>query len=269
MMIIDFHTHIFPDKLADKAIAKLSATGGIPAYSDGKADSLIKSMQKNGIQKSVVLNVATNPAQVENVNKFALYIKENYQNLIPFGSLHPLSENPRAIIKALKDNGIKGLKLHPDYAATPVDDERYAPIFAAADEFDMPVVIHAGWDFVSPNFVHASVDAVLKVINRFPNLKLVCAHFGNNRYWDEVIRKLCGKKLYFDTSLACERFGMTKKTAETIISSHDGERILFGTDMPWCEAGEVKRFIESLDISSEQKEKIYYKNALKLLNLSE
>lgn len=268
-MIIDFHTHIFPDKLAERAITKLSAIGGIPAYSDGKADSLLESMRQNGIQKSVVLNVATNAEQVDNVNRFALYIQENYENLIPFGSLHPVCENPKAIIKTLKDNGIKGLKLHPDYVGTPVDDERFAPVFAAADELDMTVVIHTGWDFVSPNFVHASADAILKVINRFPQLKLVCAHFGNNRFWDEVIRKLCGKRLYFDTSLACERFGMTKETAETIIKNHDDEKILFGSDMPWCKTGEVKEFIDSLDLTGAQREKIYYKNAVKLLKLPE
>ncbi len=268
-MIIDFHTHIFPDKLADKAIAKLSAIGGIPAHSDGKADSLVKSMQENGIDKSVVLNVATNAEQVDNVNKFALYIKENYKSLIPFGSIHPLSENPREILKTLKDNGIRGLKLHPDYVKTSVDNERFAPVFAAANEFDIPVVIHTGWDFASPDFVHASADAILKVISRFPELKLVCAHFGNNRFWDEVIQKLCGKRLYFDTALACKRFGMTKETAETIIKNHDGGKILFGSDMPWCEAGEVQRFIESLDIGREQKERIFYKNAMKLLYLAE
>jgi predicted TIM-barrel fold metal-dependent hydrolase len=268
-MIIDFHTHIFPDNLADKAITKLSASGGIPVFSDAKADSLIKSMQENGVDISVVLNVATNVTQVDNVNRFALYIKENYEKLIPFGSLHPLSENPRDIIKTLKDNGIKGLKLHPDYVRVPVDDESYAGIFAAADEFDMPVVIHTGWDFVSPDFIHASVDAILKVISRFPELKLVCAHFGNNRLWDNVITKLCGKRVFFDTAFASERLGMTKEIAETIIQNHDDEKILFGSDMPWCEVGEVKSFIDSLDISSEQKEKIYYKNAIKLLDLSE
>lgn len=268
-MTIDFHTHIFPDKLADKAIAKLTAIGSIPAFSDGKADGLLQCMREDRIDISVVLNVATNAEQVENVNMFALYVKENYTNLIPFGSLHPQSENPRQIIKTLKDNGIKGLKLHPDYVDTPVDDERFAPIFAAADEFDMPVVIHAGWDFKSPNHVHASADAILKVISRFPNLKLVCAHFGCNRFWEDVIRKLCGKRLYFDTALACERFGMTKEIAETIIKNHDDEKILFGSDMPWCRAGEVRRFIDSLDISGEQKAKIYYKNTQKLLNLPE
>jgi len=266
-MVIDFHTHIFPDKLAEKAIAKLSAIGGIPALSDGKADGLLKCMQEDGIDISVVLNVATNVEQVENVNRFAAFIKEHYPNLIPFGSLHPQSENPRKIVKALKDGGIKGIKLHPDYVETPVDDERFAPVFAAADEFDMPVVIHAGWDFKSPDHVHASADAILKVIGRFPNLKLVCAHFGCNRFWDDVVKKLCGKNLYFDTAIACERFGMKRETAETIIKNHDDEKILFGSDMPWCRAQEVLRFIDSLDIPGEQKEKIYYKNAKKLLGL--
>lgn len=267
-MIIDFHTHIFPDAMAEKALEKLMKIGGIPVYSDGKSESLLKSMAMNNIDYSIVLNVATNPKQVENVNNFARSTKENYKKLIPFGSLHPQSEQPRSIVKSLKDDGIKGIKLHPDYVATMVDDERFAPIFAAACEFDMPVVIHTGWDFISPDLMHACSDAILHVINRFPDLKLVCAHFGCNLVWDEVIKKLCGKNLYFDTALACEKFGMSRKIAETIIKNHDSEKILFGSDMPWCENNVVRDFIQSLDINAEQKDKIFYKNAQKLLELT-
>ena len=266
-MIIDAHTHIFPDNLAERALEKLSAIGGIPVHSDGRADSLVDNMKQNGVDYSVVLNIATNPGQVNNVNAFALYIKENYTNLIPFGSLHPQSEGVRTTVKTLKDSGIKGIKLHPDYVKTAVDDSGFTPIFAAAAEMDMPVVIHTGYDFISPDFIHASPEAILKVIKRFPELKLVCAHFGGNLHWDKVIRELCGTKLYFDTALACERFGMTRKTAETIIANHDEERILFGSDMPWCESSAVRDFILSLDISDEKKDRILYKNAQKLLGI--
>lgn len=265
--MIDFHAHIFPDKLAANALLKLSKIGGIPFFSDGRAEGLIESMDKDRVDYSVVLNIVTNPAQTENVNSFALYINDRYKRLVPFGSLHPDSENIRSVIKGLKDNKIKGLKLHPDYVTTPVDDRRFTPIFSAACEYDMPVVIHAGYDFISPNFIHASPDAIIRVIERFPSLKLVCAHFGANRMWDEVISKLCGKNLYFDTALACGRMGMTKKTAECIIKNHDGEKILFGTDMPWCQVNEVKSFIDSLDITKEQRENIFDKNAKRLLGL--
>ncbi|HAN20737.1 MAG TPA: amidohydrolase [Clostridiales bacterium] len=266
-MIIDFHTHIFPDNLAEKALSKLSAIGGIPYCNNGTADCLIKDMKLNHIDYSVVLNVATNPNQVDNVNNFALYIKEKYDNLIPFGSIHPKSVCVRDIVKSLKNNGIKGIKLHPDYVNTLVDDESLAPVFAAASEMDMLVVIHTGYDFISPDLVHASADAILRVIKRFPDLKLVCAHFGCNLFWKDVIQKLCGKNLYFDTSLACEKFGMTKQVAEVIINNHDDEKILFGSDLPWCEVNIVRDFILSLNLTDEQKNKIFYKNAKKLLGI--
>lgn len=266
-MMIDFHTHIFPDNMAEKALEKLQKIGGIPVFSDGKADSLVDNMKRNAIDYSVVLNVATNPKQVENVNNFAFCIKEKYPMLIPFGSLHPHSEHPHSIVKRLKDNGIKGVKLHPDYVSTMVDDESFAPIFAAASDFDLPVVIHTGWDFISPNLMHASPDAILRVIHRFPDLKLVCAHFGCNLVWEEVIKKLCGQNLFFDTALACKSFGITKEIAETIIKNHDSDKVLFGSDLPWCGQEVVRDFILSLDINKDQKDKIFYKNAQKLLGL--
>ncbi len=265
--MIDFHTHIFPDHLAQRALDKLSAIGGIPVCSNGRAEALLADMEGNGVHYSVVLNIATNPKQVDNVNAFALSIKEHYDRLIPFGSLHPMCKDVRRIIKSLRDNGIKGIKLHPDYVRTTVDDPSFYPVFASAAEMDMIVVIHAGWDFVSPDFLHASPDAILRVIKRFPGLKLICAHFGANRRWDEVLHKLCGTPLYFDTALACERFGMTGEIAKAIIENHDEERILFGTDMPWCETAVVRDFIDSLEISRETKGKIFHGNACKLLGI--
>ena len=267
-MIIDMHTHIFPDTMAEGALTKLSAIGGIPVCSDGTARGLLDNMIKSGVDYSVVLNVATNPAQVDNVNAFAVQTREKQEKLIPFGSLHPRSEGVRETVKKLKDSGIKGIKLHPDYVRTAVDDSGFDHIFKAAAEMDMPVVIHAGWDFISPDFVHASPEAILRVLERYPGLKLICAHFGGYMLWDEVRRKLCGKNVYFDTALACGRFGMTREKAEDIIASHDGEKILFGSDLPWCGSGEVIDFIHSLNITEEQKERIFYKNAQKLLNLT-
>jgi len=266
-MVIDFHTHIFPDALAPKAMASLQATAQMPVMFDGTAKGLIGLMEKDGIEKSVVLNTVTNTKQVDKVNGFALETGDKYKSLIPFCSLHPLTENPLAKLTELKNAGIKGIKLHPDYVRTEFDSPDFHPVLAAAEELEMPVVIHAGFDPVSPDKLHTTPDAILNVIKKFPKLKLVCAHLGGVAMWDEVIEKLCGKNVYLDTAFCCERIGITAEQGRKIFALHPHEKILFGSDAPWASPREIIDFIKKIGISDESLELILHKNAETLLNI--
>ena len=268
-MIIDFHTHIFPDALAPRALGIMRETSDITPANDGTASGLLASMRRAGVGRAVVLNSATNTHQVEKVNAFAAETAAACPQLYPFGSLHPQTENPKDVVRSIRARGLYGLKLHCDYVRTPVDDASYRPIFAAACEYDLPVVIHAGYDPVSPDFVHATPDRILKVLEAFPALKLVCAHFGGYALWDEVAEKLCGRNLYLDTSLGSTSRGMTHAQAQRILDRHDPDKILFGSDLPWCREEDVRAFLGDLDISDENREKLEYKNAMRLLQISQ
>lgn len=266
-MIIDFHTHIFPDTLAPKAMASLQETAQMPIMFDGTANGLLELMKKDGIDKSVVLNTVTNTKQVDKVNAFALETNERFENLIPFCSLHPKTENPLEKLILLKNSGIKGIKLHPDYVRTEFDSPDFHPVLSAAEELEMPVVIHAGFDPVSPDKLHTTPDAILNVIAKFPNLKLVCAHLGGVSIWDEVIDKLCGANVYLDTAFCCERIGITVQQGEKIFALHPHEKIIFGSDAPWASPREIIEFIKKIGINDESMELILHKNAEKLLNI--
>lgn len=265
--MIDFHTHIFPDALAPKAIASLQLTAGLPVMFDGTANGLLELMKRDGIDRSVVLNTVTNARQVGKVNAFALETKEAHKELIPFCSLHPLTEEPERLISEFIAAGIKGIKLHPDYVGVEFDDEAFKPILAAAEKLRMPVVIHAGFDPVSPNKVHASPDAILRVIGEFPDLILVVAHLGGVARWDEVAEKLCGKNIYLDTAFCCERIGITVEQGKRIFGLHPHDKILFGSDAPWASPSEVAEFINKLGLPEESKEMIFSGNAERLLKL--
>lgn len=263
-MLIDFHTHVFPDKLVPRAIEGLMKNAHIVPYSYGSVEELLKKMDLWGVDRSVVLNIATNPKQQNNVNEFSQYINNTYgEKLISFGSVNPYSENPVNDVFDLKNKGMKGIKLHPDYVGLMLDDKKCMNVLSAAQDAEMIVVVHAGYDFISPNIIHATPDRILNVIKQLPKLKLVAAHLGSNKMWRDVLKKLCGKNVYFDTALCA--YEIDRELAEAIINNHDPEKILFGSDMPWCSPLLTRMFIEELDISSEIKEKIYYKNALKLL----
>jgi len=264
-MIIDFHTHAFPDKVAEKAIPKLAGIGGIDCFGDGTVGSLVSRMDEWGVDRAVVLNIATNPKQQTNVNNFAIEINTNHPRLYALGSIHPDSENIAEEARRLADAGIRGIKLHPDYMETPIDDAKYDAIFHACVENDLFVISHSGWDFISPDFIHCTPERIVKVLEKFPTLRFVAAHMGANQQWDDVERLLVGREnVWIETSLA-PMFHLDKKQAERILTGHDPDRLLFGSDFPWYKMDEEREHVESLAISAELKAKIYSENAIALL----
>ena len=111
-MIIDFHTHIYPDKIAEKTINTLmNSAPDVKVYTKGTLGALLESMENAGIDKSVILPVATRKGQFDTINKFALSINNNYTNLISFGGIHPDDDEPEEKLKFLKENGFKGIKI--------------------------------------------------------------------------------------------------------------------------------------------------------------
>ncbi len=239
----------------------------MPAVFNGTAGGLIELLEHDRIDLAVVLNTVTNERQTDKVNAFALETDRAYDRLVPFCSVHPLNEGIYEKLAYYKSLGIRGIKHHPDYVGIELDDERMNPLLTAASELGMPVVIHTGYDPVSPDKVHASVDAVLSVLERFPNLILVAAHLGGISHWDEVIDKLCGKDLYLDTAFCCERIGITVEQGRHIFAKHPHDKILFGSDAPWASPCEILEFLYKLGLGDDSMELILHKNAERLLGL--
>ncbi len=263
-MIIDFHTHAFPDAVAAKAIPKLAGIGGIEPYGDGTLGSLLSRMDEWGIDGAVVLNIATNPKQQTNVNNFAIETNRAEKRLWALGSLNPYSENIREEARRLREAGIRGIKIHPDYMGVVVDDEKFDAVYEACLENDLFVVTHSGWDFISPDFIHCTPERILNVLTKYPKLKFVAAHMGACKMWDEVERMLIGKNLWIETSLA-PLFSLDKAQMARMIKNHDPDKILFGSDFPWYSMSDEHDYVDSLDLSDELRQKIYCENALKLL----
>ena len=263
-MLIDFHTHAFPDSVAAKAIPKLSGIGGIEPHGDGTVSSLISRMDEWGVNGAVILNIATNPKQQTNVNNFAIEINRANGRLWALGSLNPYSDNIRAEARRLREAGIRGVKIHPDYMGVMVDDEKFDAVYEACIENDLFVVTHSGWDFISPYLIHCTPERIVSVLTKYPELKFVAAHLGACRMWDDVERLLIGKNLWIETSLA-PLFSLDKGQMTRMIKNHDPDKILFGSDFPWYSMKNAYEYVDSLELSDELKRKIYSENALALL----
>jgi predicted TIM-barrel fold metal-dependent hydrolase len=227
-------------------------------------------MSKAGISRSVICNIATNPRQMKKVNDFAIALLED-PRLIPLGSVNPYAEEEEMSteLNRLKEAGIPGIKIHPDYMKAEIDSEKFTPIFKACEERNLFVITHAGFDPVEPNHIHCAPDMVLRVIDRHPALKLVVAHAGGFDREREVLDKLCGAPVWLDSSLCAVR---RAKSAEwgalcgEILRRHDPARILFATDTPWSDPAAEIDFVRSLGLSEEIMDGILGGNARALVD---
>lgn len=265
-MIIDFHTHIFPDKIAAKSIEQLQNVSGITAATNGTLQGLLDSMEKNGVDISVIMPVVTKPSQFDNVNSFAAKVNEKYKGrLLSFGGIHPDSENFKEELDRIKELGLLGIKLHPDYQGVMIDDSRYMDIIQYADSLDLIILIHAGVDIGLPNPVHCPPDRVKHVIEEIKPKKLVLAHMGGFKQWEKVYELLAGEDIYMDTSFTLDY--IEESMFMKLLTKHGFDKILFATDSPWSNSKIIADRIINLPISQEQKDAILFKNAVKLLNL--
>lgn len=264
-MIIDFHVHAFPDALAAKALPLLSkCSGGVKPNYDATISGLESYLAKNNVDYAVVLNIATNPHQEKKVNDFAISLLEK-KNIIPFGSVHPDSPNALSELERLAKAGIRGIKLHPDYQHFFVDDEKMFPIYNKIAELGFITVFHAGVDIGYPNPVHCTPERLLRVLDLFDDAPVVAAHFGGWLLWDSVLEDLCGTKVYLDTAFSSGK--MPPDYAKELIKAHGADKVLLGSDMPWSDTLDEVRFVQSLDLSAEDEEKILSNNAKRLLNI--
>ncbi|MCM8806671.1 MAG: amidohydrolase family protein [Candidatus Omnitrophica bacterium] len=261
MKIIDIHTHAFPDNLAEKAIPLLEEEGKIKAKLDGKISSLISSMNKNGIEKSVICSIATKVSQYGSILKWSKEIKSN--RIIPFPSFHPDDPFYTERIEEIKREGFKGIKLHPYYQNFIIDEEKMMKIYDKIYKENLILVLHTGFDFAFERIRIADPEKIINIKNTFPKLKLITTHLGAWEDWDNVEKYMIGKEIYMEISFSLEF--LNKEKAKKMIMSHPSDYILFGSDSPWTDQGETLKLLKDLKLPCEIEEKILYFNAKKLL----
>ena len=261
--MIDFHTHIFPEKIADRTIAHLSEICHMTPYTSVKEEVLLHSMEEAGITRSIILPVATAPRQFDSIHRYALQFMEG--NLISLGSIHPDCEDYKEKLRWIKENNLKGIKLHPDYQDTYFNDIKYKRILSYASELDLIIVTHAGKDPVSPKDVHCTPKMIEEVLNEVAPKNLVLAHMGGNEMFDEVEQLLVGRDVYLDTSYVLDK--MDSWQFLRMVRNHGADKVLFGTDSPW---GGQKKFVETfyqIPLTKEERELISSKNVIQLLKM--
>ena len=278
-MIIDFHAHTFPDKIAAAAVTKLEQKAHARSHSDGTRDGLLRCMQSAGIDHAVVLPVATNPLKCASMNDTS-HALDGLDNLTYFAAIHPDAPDWHEELGRAKALGFKGVKIHPVYQDVAIDDPRFVRILARCGELGLMVVMHGGADIGFPGVEKCSPAMLRRALDQSGPVTLVAAHMGGWRNWQEVPEYLLDTGVYLDTAyslgniapiddhyapeelpmLADERFC-------ELVRIFGSQRILFGTDSPWDDMGECIRRIRALPLTTAEQEDIFCRNASKLISL--
>lgn len=260
-MIIDTHAHIFPDKIAEKATAGIENFYDIKMAEVGSVKNLLKEGEKAGIDRFVVHSVATTPAQVEHINSFIIDTAMTYPDkFIGFATMHPDYENIQKELERALDQGLKGVKIHPDFQKFLIDDEHAYPLYECI-EGRVPLLVHTG-DY---RYEYSRPERMARVMDRFPKLDVIGAHFGGWSIWEEATKLLAGRRIWVDTSSSL--YAISAETAEKLIRAYGVDRVLFGSDFPmWTPEKELEAF-RKIPLTSEEQEMILWKNAALLLKL--
>lgn len=277
-MVIDFHTHIYPDKIAARTIEALTHSAKkVKAHTDGTLRGLLDSMKAAGIDRSVIMPVATRAGQFDTINKFAKAVNDTYENLISFGGIHPDDEDIEEKLAYLKAQGFKGIKIHPDYTGTFINDERYIKIITECARIGLLILTHSGVDpafdviHCPPEKGRAVLDKAMKE-TRTDKPFMIFAHLGGMMMADEVKKHLAGANCYIDISCASSSLlqfcSNTDEDIVEIIKMHGADKILFATDCPWTDQkASLEHFRSLKGLSDNEKELILHTNAEKLLGL--
>ncbi|BCO10455.1 amidohydrolase [Desulfolithobacter dissulfuricans] len=261
--IIDFHTHAFPDQVATKALPALEKRSGVKAYHDGTVCGLLASMDRAGIDTSVICSIATRPEQFQAIFDWSASIRS--EKIIPLPSVHPADPELKKHIWTIGKKGFKGIKMHPFYQEFVIDDPALDSLYEALIRENLLLILHTGQDIGFPDSDCASPRRILNLVTRFPDLRLVTTHLGGWNMWDEVRRLLTGRPIYMELSFSLDFLDQIR--LRDMITSHPRGYILFGSDSPWSDQATTLKMLRRLDLDEDLFREIVRENGRTLLGI--
>lgn len=268
-MLIDVHTHAFPDAIAGKTIevlkAKMLAQSGVVVENatDGTVGGLVRSMNLNGVDLSFVMPIATKVSQTATINNFAEGLRDD--KLISFGSVHPEDPDYDTVLKNLKERGFLGIKLHPEFQSFFVDSPEGIRLIKTAHKYGLYTLLHAGGDLGYPAPYHCTPERLKNIAGEVDPSLTIAAHLGGFQMWEDVMKFIPDTGVYIDTA-AVGHF-ITPDVYRDIIHAVGPNRVLFGSDSPWEDSAHALACLEATKISADELDMIKYKNAVKLFGI--
>ena len=262
MKFIDFHTHVYPDAIAAKA------ADSVRAFYDGYGNSAIYGTTKMllergtmaGMSQFVILPVAMRPDRVRHINDFILEQVAAEPKFIGFGTIHAAMENIIGEVDYIREQGLRGIKMHPDSQVFDIDDPRLLPVYEHV-QGKLPVILHMG----DKRFDYSHPARLRRVLDMFPKLQVIAAHFGAYQIHEQAYEQLKDKDCFFDVSSSL--MFMEEGMAENYVNQYGAERLAFGTDYPMFCAETELNYLLQMDFTDAEYEKIFNENARQLFHL--
>ena len=262
MRFIDFHTHVYPDAIAAKAadnVRQFYDGLGNPAI-DGSVKTLLDRGTEAGVENFVILPVAVQASRTRHINDFILEQVEKQPRFYGYGTIHAGMENLTDEVSYIMDKGLRGIKMHPDYQLFNIDDPRLFPVYEMAGE-KLPFIFHMG----DQRYDYSHPARLRHVLELFPKLRVIAAHFGGYTVHQVAKEELKGKDCFFDVSSSL--MFMEEGLAEKYINHYGADRFVYGSDFPmWDPVVEMERFLR-LKLTDDQKEQIAHITAEGILNI--
>lgn len=264
-MVIDFHTHVFHDKLAEWVIESLveSSKGECQPCSDGTVKGLLKKMDEFGVDISVAQPIVTKAKNTEIQNRWAKEITS--ERIISFGSIHPKTDDYKRDIDLICNLGLPGIKFHPEFQDFYIDEPKMLKVYDYALSKGLMLLFHAGCDASFSPPYHSTPKQFAEISKEMQGGVIIAAHLGGQSQWDDVEKYLVGTNVYFDTAMGMNLYPHDQFVR--IVRNHGADKILFGSDSPWTKANEEIEILNSLPLTNEEKDLILYKNAKRLLGI--
>lgn len=261
--VINSHCHIYPEKIASKAVEGIKNFYDLNMSLNGRTDDLIKDGSKVGVVHYLVHSVATTPKQVKSINEFISYEVKSHNGLFTgFGTLHPDSDDIEGDFNYLCDLGLKGVKLHPDFQLFALNEKKAFDLGEVIAAGDVPLLIHCG-DF---RYNYSNPEQLIPFLDKFPDLTVIGAHFAGWSMWEDATRQLAGRQnLYVD--LSSSLYALSAETANELIHAYGTDKVLWGTDYPMWDSVSEMEYFNRIDLTDEERSMILYENAAKLLKL--
>lgn len=258
-MIIDTHTHVWPDAIAERAL--VGSGLGLELHGDGTVAGLLARMAADGIDAAVCLAVANTAAQVEKANAFAGSLPEP---LIGFGSVHA-AQDPAEAVESLRRHGLKGVKVHPIFQDYRIDDPGLLAVLDAL-RGEFVVIMHVGVGHGHDD--DRCTPAMLRdLLRQLPGLDLIACHFGGYKLLDEAEEHVIGEDVALDTSWPPSLAELDPRRVRDLILRHGPERVVFASDWPTADPAAEVAAVRALGLDDDVTDAILGRNLARILDL--